>query len=106
KTGTIPTVIGLALLFSSVRLVAQETAAQRHAMATNQLKQLATGLSERCLKDIRTLEDWQKQRAGLRQQLLYMLGLDPLPARLPLRAQLTGRLNHAGYRIEKLVFQS
>ena len=35
-----------------------------------------------------------------------MLGLDPLPARTPLKAQITGRLERDAYRIEKLVFQS
>ena len=35
-----------------------------------------------------------------------MLGLDPLPARTSLNAQITGTLNRARYRIEKVVFQS
>src|SRR5262245_56771416 len=84
----------------------QDTAAQRHAMATNQLKEIAADLSAQCLTNLRSLEDWKKQRPELRRQLLEMLGLDPLPARAPLKAQMTGRLQRDGYRIEKIVFHS
>jgi dienelactone hydrolase len=35
-----------------------------------------------------------------------MLGLDPMPKRTPLRAQITGVLERPGQRIEKIVFQS
>ncbi len=105
-TRMIPAVAGALLLLGSFRLVAQESATQRHAMATNQLKQIAAEISARCLREIRTLDDWKKERPVLRQQLRYMLGLDPLPARTPLMARLTGRLDRAAYRIEKLVFQS
>ncbi len=91
---------------SSFSLPAQETAAQRHEMATNQLKGIAADISSQCLSDIRTPEDWKKQRPELRRQLREMLGLDPLPARTPLKAQITGRLERNDYRIEKIVFQS
>src|ERR1051325_5816837 len=84
----------------------QESAAQRHEMATNQLKRVITGISTRCLTDIQTLDQWKKERPELRRQLLEMLGLDPLPARSSLKAQITGKLERDAYRIEKLVFQS
>jgi cephalosporin-C deacetylase-like acetyl esterase len=100
-----PTVL-LVVLFWSFNAAAQETAAQRHAMATNQLKQLCAEMSARCLADVSGLADWKKQRTELRRQLLEMLGLDPLPQRTPLKAQVTGRLDRDAYRIEKLVFQS
>src|ERR1041385_2465158 len=106
KRRMIPVLAGAAMLLGSLSLVAQESAAQRHTMATNQLKQIAAGISAQCLSEIRTLDDWKKQRPALRQQLLYMLGLDPLPARTPLKAQLTGRLDRGAYRVEKVVFQS
>jgi len=103
KTSQAACVILLLLSFS-VR--AQETAAQRHEMATNQLKGLVADMSSQCLSDIRTLDDWKKQRPELRRQLLEMLGLDPLPPRTALKAQITGRLERDAYRVEKLVFQS
>ena len=75
-------------------------------MATNQLKRLAADISARCLTDVRTLDDWKARRPELRRQLLEMLGLDPLPSRTPLKAQITGQLDREAYRIERLVFQS
>src|SRR5688572_14836999 len=94
------------LLFCWSVVGQQENAAQRHAMATNHLKHLVMEMSERCLNDINSLDAWQKQRPELRRQLLEMLGLDPLPARTPLKAEITGKLDREGYRVEKLVFQS
>src|SRR5581483_10011352 len=40
------------------------------------------------------------------REVRYMLGLDPLPERTPLHAQVTGTLARPRYRIEKVVFQS
>lgn len=88
------------------RLVAQETAAQRHAQATNHLQHVTVEMSARCLEDVRTLADWQRQRAPRRRELLDMLGLDPLPPRTPLHARVTGTLDRPAYRLEKVVFQS
>src|SRR5688572_13936912 len=75
----------------SANLLAQETAAQRHALATNQLKRLASDMTGRCLTQVRILDDWKNERSELRRQLLEMLGLDPMPPRTPLKAQITGR---------------
>src|SRR5437667_1474910 len=94
------------VVFSSPALYAQESAAQRYELATNQLKRIITGMSARCLNDIQNLCDWKKQRPELRRQLLEMLGLDPLPARSPLKPRITGTLEREAYRIEKVIFQS
>jgi dienelactone hydrolase len=63
-------------------------------------------LTEDCLSDIHTLQDWQGKRQTYRRQLFEMLGLDPLPARTPLQATVTGVVNHETFRVEKLHFQS
>src|SRR5688572_8490809 len=97
---------GVLIILASGHLMAQDTAAQRHEMATNQLKRLAGEMTAGCLNDIQSLDDWEKQRPELRRQLRDMLGLDPLPKRTPLKAQITGSLERNAYRIEKLVFQS
>ena len=94
------------VLLASSHLFAQESASERHTMATNHLKRIIAEQSARCLSDIRTLDDWKRQRPELRRQLLEMLGLDPLPARTPLKTQITGRLERDAYHIEKIVFQS
>ncbi|MCL4177899.1 MAG: acetylxylan esterase [Verrucomicrobia bacterium] len=97
----------LALAFSAtLNLLGQETAVQRHTMATNQLTRLAREMSARCLNEVDSLASWQGRRAELRRQLLEMLGLDPLPVRTPLKFEITGRLERAGYAIEKVVYQS
>jgi dienelactone hydrolase len=99
----------LAVVLSSglvLPLSAQESAAQRHAQATNHLKRVTMEMSARCLDDVKTLDDWQRQRARRRRELLDVLGLDPLPKRTPLHARVTGTLDRSAYRVEKIVFQS
>jgi len=63
-------------------------------------------LTENCLRDIQTLEDWQTKKGGYRQQLFEMLGLDPLPEKTPLEATVTGKVEHEEFIVEKLHFQS
>ncbi|MHC1763072.1 MAG: hypothetical protein AB9869_02030 [Verrucomicrobiia bacterium] len=58
------------------------------------------------MRDIPTLDDWTKQRPELSRQLLEMLGLSPLPARTPLKSNITGIPDRETCRIEKVVFQS
>src|SRR5438445_12095717 len=80
------------LLLLSSNLLAQESAAQRHEMATNQLKGVAAEISLKCLSDLQSLDDWKKQRQELRRHLLELLALVPLLARTLLKAQFTRRL--------------
>ncbi|AIE86247.1 acetylxylan esterase [Fimbriimonas ginsengisoli] len=50
--------------------------------------------------------DFEPERARRRKELLRTLGLDPMPAKTPLNARITGRIQRNGYHIEKLVFES
>ena len=55
------------------------------------------------------LEDtdaWKLKRAGVRRQLMYMLGLDPMPPKTPLHARITGQFERDRYHVEKIVFES
>lgn len=63
-------------------------------------------LSERCLADIRTKEDWEAKRGEYRRQLAEMLGLWPMPERTDLHAVITGKLEQEDFRVEKLHFQA
>ncbi|MEM7012193.1 MAG: prolyl oligopeptidase family serine peptidase, partial [Verrucomicrobiota bacterium] len=58
--------------------------------------------------DVKTLEDWQKLRPKLAQQLLEMLGLDPLPEKTDLKAEVTGKIDRPDldFTVENLHFQS
>ncbi|MBL9136790.1 MAG: acetylxylan esterase [Verrucomicrobiales bacterium] len=53
-----------------------------------------------------TLEAWEARRRILRQELLEMLGLWPMPTRTDLRATVTGTLDGEDIVVEKLHFQS
>jgi dienelactone hydrolase len=98
-------VVGAALL-SQARAQAQETPARRQEMVIEHLQKTAAAISGRCLSDVHSLEEWKRARPARRTELLYMLGLDPLPRRTPLAARVTGTLTRPDYRIEKVVFQS
>src|SRR5438067_1758647 len=66
----------------------------------------AAALAQRCLADVKTLEDWTSRRDEYRRQLFEMLGLDPLPERTDLHPVVTGRVEHEHLTVEKLHFQS
>jgi len=83
KAALVRVALGVAAL-PAVAAHAQETAAGRPEMVIEHLKKAAATISADSLRDVRSLEDWKRQRPGLRGELLYMLGLDPLPARTPL----------------------
>ncbi len=63
-------------------------------------------LTEDCLSDIETLDDWNAKKDVYRQQLFEMLGLDPLPEKTPLEATVTGKEDHEAFTMEKVHFQS
>ena len=63
-------------------------------------------LADRCLADIRTLDDWKARRTEYREQLFEMLGLSPRPPKTPLKPVVTGRVEHPDFVVEKLQFQS
>jgi dienelactone hydrolase len=63
-------------------------------------------LSGKFLDGAKTLDEWQKKRPRLHQEYLDMLGLWPLPDKTPLKATITGTLQHEGVLIDNLHFQS
>jgi cephalosporin-C deacetylase-like acetyl esterase len=58
------------------------------------------------LTDIKSLEDWTSRRETYRKQLQEMLGLLPEPARTPLQAKVTGKVDATDFTVEKVQFQS
>jgi hypothetical protein len=63
-------------------------------------------IADACLADIKTKEDWEKQRPELRRQFLEMVGLWPLPPRTDLKPVVTGKIEADAFAVEKLLFQS
>lgn len=58
------------------------------------------------LADIQSAGDWNTRKDEYRRQLREMLGLDPLPEKTDLRAQVTGKVEHDDFVVENLHFQS
>lgn len=65
-----------------------------------------TRLQSACLRNIRTLKDWEDRVAEYRRQFREMLGLDPWPEKSDLKVTITGTLERDDFRVEKLHFQS
>jgi dienelactone hydrolase len=63
-------------------------------------------LSNACLNDIRTLDQWKSVREQHLQELREMLGLDPMPPKTDLKATITGKIEAEDFIVEKLHFQS
>ena len=63
-------------------------------------------LQERCLADIKTLQDWESKRPLYREQLFEMLGLDPMPEKTDLKAVTAGTVDHNEFTVEKVHYQS
>jgi hypothetical protein len=63
-------------------------------------------LSERCLANVMTAEQWRERAPELRQQLAEMLSLSPMPERADLKATVTKRFEHDTFTVENLHFQS
>ena len=54
----------------------------------------------------RSVAEANERQEELRARLLDTLGLDPLPPRTPLNASIKGRIDKAGYVIEKIAYES
>ncbi|MCH1494774.1 MAG: acetylxylan esterase [Rubripirellula sp.] len=63
-------------------------------------------ITDRCLEEIHTLDDWEKEKKQRRSELLEMLGLNPLPERTQLNAVVTGGAEAEGVIVENLYFES
>ena len=63
-------------------------------------------LRDRCLTDVKSLEEWQVKRKVYREQLFEMLGLKPLPEKTDLKPVVTGKLEHEQFIVENIHYQS
>lgn len=75
-------------------------------MIAEYFRQETAKLSASCLTDVKSREDWQTKRDGYRHELLEMLGLDPLPEKTDLHAEITGKVEQDDFHVENLQFQS
>ena len=66
----------------------------------------AEEMTSNSLESVHTLEDWKIEREAIREDLRFMLGLDPWPEKTPLNPIVTGVHPKEAYRIENLYFES
>ena len=76
------------------------------AMLAKYFESETARLRDRCLEEIKTLDDWNARKGAYREQLFDMLGLHPLPAKTDLKPVVTGKVEHPEFTVEKLHFQS
>ena len=92
--------------FVSLTLGAAEFKTPGDRMFATYFKAETDRLAARCLADIKTLNDWDARRDRYRAQMHEMLGLDPMPARTPLNATVTGKVQHKDFEVSKVHYQS
>ena len=76
------------------------------AMIAKYFEQETAQLADDCLTGVKTLKEWEAKRPEYHAQLLEMLGLNPLPERTELKPEVTGRVEHDEFIVEKVQFQS
>jgi len=81
-------------------------AAPGDVMLADYFRAETAALSEHCLADINTLDDWKAKRGEYRRQLQEMLGLWPLPERTDLHPIVTGCITNEEFVVEKIYFQA
>lgn len=84
----------------------RHNAAERYQLFKKNLELRGAAISRDQFTGINGLDDWKRRRPEVHRQFLDMLGLDPLPARTPLNARVTGSFEREGYRVENIVFES
>jgi dienelactone hydrolase len=58
------------------------------------------------LPSYHSLKDWEQRRLHLRRQMLFAAGLDPMPEKTPLHAQIFGRVRTKDCTIEKVLLET
>lgn len=101
--------LGLAISFAGFALPAQTRLtppAERLRLFQSYLARRGEAITAAQAVVLKDADAWKRSRVEVRRQLLYMLGLDPLPAKTPLHARVTGQFERERYRVEKIVFES
>jgi dienelactone hydrolase len=102
----IPSIV-LTLLLIAVTLPAAEPDTSRgDRMLADYFRDETAKLADRCLADVRCLDDWTSKRDEYHRQLAEMLGLDPMPERTDLKATITATHETEWFTVENLHFQS
>jgi len=99
-------IAGLAIASTS-NLAAQGLDTTRgDQMIANYFRTETRRISESCLTEFTELTQWENKRGEYQNQLLDMLGLNPLPPKTPLLPQVTSKQPHEEFTVENIHFQS
>ena len=63
-------------------------------------------ISQKTAKELANISDWDAFKTQARRELQEMFGLYPWPAKSPLKATITGTIDHEEFTVEKLHFQA
>ncbi len=58
------------------------------------------------LPEFHSLQEWEKRKAILREQILNSAGLSPMPEKTPLHAEIFGKIEEKDYTIEKVLVET
>jgi hypothetical protein len=83
-----------------------EKATRGDTMLADYFRNEVAALTEHCMEDVSTLDDWKSKRDEYRRQLQEMLGLWPMPERTDLKPAITGRITNEEFTVEKIYFQA
>ena len=73
------------------------------------LSTVAKAITDSCISDIESLDDWEKVKADRYSEFIEMLGMQDMPInskRGDLNVHITGVIQREGYHIEKLYYES
>lgn len=99
-------IMGALVLLGAAMSEAAEAPKAGDKLFVDYIKQEALRLDGAYADDLKSAQAWKEKRDEYRRQLLWMLGLWPLPERTPLNATVTGTLEREDFVVEKLHFQS
>ncbi|OJW19384.1 MAG: hypothetical protein BGO49_08625 [Planctomycetales bacterium 71-10] len=66
----------------------------------------AEAIAARPLLDVKTAEEWKARRPELQRRMREMLGLDPMPPRTDLKAEVRGVIERPDFMVERILYQS
>src|SRR6185436_17166792 len=102
----LPVLLGTLFSVSSALYDKPEEGKPGDQMIQNYLAQEARKLETDLLGDIKSAQDWERERPRLKQEYFEMLGLWPLPEKTDLKATITRTLDRGDYQVDMLHYQS
>jgi dienelactone hydrolase len=98
--------LSLACLLPAVRAAEPPNAPPANRLLSDYFSREVTRIESHPLPEPASAAQWETTRAAMRRQLAEMLGLDPMPARTPLKVVKTGEVKGDGFIVEKMHYEA